>query len=186
MIKEIITYTVICNSCGKDVHEGSGFSGFDDKDYVKQVAVEANWITKDDKHYCLECYQYDDEDNLVFKNNTEEKLPVYDDIKWANILMENVIPVYQYQKICDCGKSGSNVYCHPGVPECWHKEQPIKPHGWNTDAEWLAYEKGREDEEKVLLEFVNKWDGKNNSAMGTSLHNAFLRFMYKNSIKKTF
>jgi hypothetical protein len=45
--------------------------------------------------------------------------------------------------------------------------------GFNTPEEWAAYEKGREDEMKVVIAWINKWKGEINSEMGTILHNKF-------------
>jgi hypothetical protein len=67
MLKELTMYTVICDNCGKDVNEDSEFSAWSDKTYAEDVAMEANWIDEDDKHYCDDCFSYDDEDNLVLK-----------------------------------------------------------------------------------------------------------------------
>lgn len=41
--------------------------------------------------------------------------------------------------------------------------------GWDTPEERAAYDKGREDEEKVIIKFITKWDGKTNSGMGELL-----------------
>jgi hypothetical protein len=67
MIKTIVIFTVICDNCGKDVCDTDQYSGWDDIDYMEQVAQEDNWLQQDDKHYCQECYSYDDEDNLIIK-----------------------------------------------------------------------------------------------------------------------
>ncbi len=71
MIKELKMYTIICDGCGKDVCNGSEYSGWDDVDYVWDTADEESWIKNEDyddtHHYCPECYEYDDDDNLVIK-----------------------------------------------------------------------------------------------------------------------
>lgn len=68
MIKEVTMYTVICDNCGKDVCEGSGYACWDDKGYVKDIAIDSGWIKHEDKHYCSNCYEYDDNDELIIKN----------------------------------------------------------------------------------------------------------------------
>ena len=73
MIKEITVYTIICDNCGKDVNKDSGYSGWDDKDYVLDVARESDWHTEEDSQYCPDCFTYDDDDNIVIK--TENKKP---------------------------------------------------------------------------------------------------------------
>ena len=44
-----------------------------------------------------------------------------------------------------------------------------KPHGFKTDAEWLAYEKGKQDEETLILKFISEWNGETNSRLGELL-----------------
>lgn len=73
MIKEIIMYTIICDGCGKDVCEGSGFGGWNDAGYVKDIAMEEDWISEDGKHYCTDCYEYDDDDNLIIHKKDKNK-----------------------------------------------------------------------------------------------------------------
>jgi hypothetical protein len=41
--------------------------------------------------------------------------------------------------------------------------------GFNTMAEYEAYNKGRADEEKVILKFIEEWNGETNSEMGSLL-----------------
>ena len=45
--------------------------------------------------------------------------------------------------------------------------------GFNTPEEWNAYEKGKEDEEKIIIEWIKKWRGGINSSLGVLLHNKF-------------
>lgn len=42
--------------------------------------------------------------------------------------------------------------------------------GWGTVEENTAYELGRKHEQKVIIDFIEKWDGKNNSQLGQILH----------------
>lgn len=69
MIKTVDCFTVICDNCGNDAMEGSEYSGFGDKDYVLECAHEAGFIDHQHNHYCSNCYEYDDEDNIVIKPN---------------------------------------------------------------------------------------------------------------------
>lgn len=68
MIKEITIYTVVCDGCGKDVNEHADYSGWDNKDFTESIAKESDWIKEDDNHFCPDCYEYDDDDNLIIKN----------------------------------------------------------------------------------------------------------------------
>lgn len=73
MIKEEKMFTIICDGCGRDVCEGTEFSAWNDAGYVQDEAKEENWINEDDKHYCPDCYEYDDDDNLFVKLKKETK-----------------------------------------------------------------------------------------------------------------
>ncbi len=67
MIQEKTMYTVICDGFGKDVNEGSEYSCWSEPSLSEDIAVESNWKIHDKKHYCLNCWFYDDDDNLQFK-----------------------------------------------------------------------------------------------------------------------
>lgn len=67
MVKEVKMFTVICDSCGKDVCDGTDYSGWNDEQYIEEVAKEANWIKLEDIHYCDNCYELDDDDNIILK-----------------------------------------------------------------------------------------------------------------------
>lgn len=60
-------YTVVCDNCGKDSNEDSEYSCYSDKDHAEENAIESDWIQEEDKHYCDECFSYDDDDNLIIK-----------------------------------------------------------------------------------------------------------------------
>lgn len=72
MIKEVTMYTVVCDNCGKDANEGSEFSCWNDKEWAQEEAMECDWIKEGDKHYCPDCYEYDDNDNLIIKSKEAE------------------------------------------------------------------------------------------------------------------
>jgi len=65
MIKIVKMYTIICDNCGKDVNEGEEYAAWNDEGFAQDIAMEADWIKEDDKHYCTDCYEYDDDDNLI-------------------------------------------------------------------------------------------------------------------------
>jgi hypothetical protein len=67
MIKEVKMFTIICDGCGKDVNEGEEICAWNDKSYIEDVAYDSDWKTVDDKHYCTNCYEYDDNDQLIIK-----------------------------------------------------------------------------------------------------------------------
>ena len=65
MIKSIEMYTVICDGCGKDSNEDAHFVAWGCKIYAEDVAMEADLIREGVEHYCTDCFEYDDEDNLI-------------------------------------------------------------------------------------------------------------------------
>ena len=73
MFKSFECWTLICDKCGKDVNAGTDYSGFDDKGYVMDCARDDNWIVKDDKHYCPDCYYYNDDDELTILHSQAKK-----------------------------------------------------------------------------------------------------------------
>lgn len=60
-------YTVVCDNCGKDSNADSDFSCWNDEDWAQELAMESDWIKEEDKYYCPDCYEYDDDDNFVIK-----------------------------------------------------------------------------------------------------------------------
>lgn len=53
----------------------------------------------------------------------------------------------------------------------WYEinEEHEKITGWKTIAEAHAYDTGREHEQTVIMEWIEKWDGSINSGMGDLL-----------------
>lgn len=66
-VKKVEMFTVVCDNCGVDNGKDQEYSCWGDEGYAKEQAMESNWIEEGDKHYCEDCYEYDDEDNLVIK-----------------------------------------------------------------------------------------------------------------------
>ena len=73
MIKELTMYTVVCDSCGKDVNEDAEYSCWNDKGYAEDIAMDSDWVTDGDKHYCPDCYHYNEDDDLIIKSNERSK-----------------------------------------------------------------------------------------------------------------
>jgi len=67
MIKEITMYTAICDNCKCDVCEIKEYSCWDSKGFAEDIAIELDWIEEYDKHYCPDCYEYGDNDELIIK-----------------------------------------------------------------------------------------------------------------------
>ena len=71
MVKEFATYTIICDNCGKDVCDGDDYSGYGDLGSIEDIAMDCGWTEQDGKHYCDDCWSYDDNDNIVLKPITQ-------------------------------------------------------------------------------------------------------------------
>lgn len=66
-IQKLEMYTCICDNCGKSADENTEYSCWSDDSIARDVAMNANWIRQGKEDYCIDCYSYDDEDNLILK-----------------------------------------------------------------------------------------------------------------------
>ena len=60
MIVSEIFYGVKCNRCGEQYEDGE-HSFWSDEDNAIENAIESEWIEEKGKHYCTECYEYNEE-----------------------------------------------------------------------------------------------------------------------------
>lgn len=61
-------YTVICDRCGADAFAESEFSCWGDVDTAIDFAVDNSaYVVIDGKHYCPDCWTWNDEDELIAK-----------------------------------------------------------------------------------------------------------------------
>ena len=72
MYDKVECVTLSCDNCGeiyKD-EDGSGFSIWVAESDAKDAAESDGWYMLDDdeKHYCPNCHDIDDEDNLIIKS----------------------------------------------------------------------------------------------------------------------
>jgi len=74
MIYEVKMYAAKCDNCGAEVFENTDYSCYNDPEQVREEISNAEWHETDyknpleSKHYCPDCFFYDDEDNLVLLN----------------------------------------------------------------------------------------------------------------------
>ena len=68
MVKEVKMFTIVCDSCGKDVNDDTDYSCWNDEGYNEEIRQYAGWEKVDDEHYCTDCFEYDDNDELIIKN----------------------------------------------------------------------------------------------------------------------
>lgn len=69
MIKEVKMYTIVCDCCGEDAFEDSGYSCWNAEQWAENEVVDGGWIKQEDKHYCPDCVEYNDNDELIIKHN---------------------------------------------------------------------------------------------------------------------
>ena len=59
MIKKVTYCDIICDRCGKSLTEESGLC-YPDTESAELIALNSEWIMKDGKHYCFDCYGLDE------------------------------------------------------------------------------------------------------------------------------
>lgn len=63
MIQEVVMFKVVCDNCKKEFDDGDmGAVAWADAESALYVATESGWHSMDGKHYCDECFFYDDND----------------------------------------------------------------------------------------------------------------------------
>lgn len=75
MIKPVTMYSVVCDRCGKTfIDEFNGIGAWLDEGTAKEQAMDSEWAEIGDKHYCPDCYGFDDElDEYVPKKKGGEQ-----------------------------------------------------------------------------------------------------------------
>ena len=70
MIKEVKSYSLICDNCGKTYVENYyDYNVQIDPDMAMEYAKENDWISHEGKHYCPNCYKIDEDDNIIIKES---------------------------------------------------------------------------------------------------------------------
>ena len=76
-------YKIICDSCGKQFETIEGFSCYCDDpkgDLIEEASDSADWMEFNGRHYCPDCYSYDDDDNIVTKDGRKFDGETYEEI----------------------------------------------------------------------------------------------------------
>ncbi len=73
MIKEMTMYTAVCDECGQQLNVGDEIIAWNDKGYAEDIAMDSDWVTDNDKHYCPDCYYYDEDDKLIIQSIERSK-----------------------------------------------------------------------------------------------------------------
>ena len=89
MIDKKEYFNIKCDCCGQTIDE----QYWDEPDYPESLVNECGWkATEDGKHYCLDCYEWDDEDHLVTKDGHMYDSELYP-IKEADIMFNNALDI---------------------------------------------------------------------------------------------
>ncbi len=73
-IEKVEMFTVVCDNCGKSADEGTDFSCWNDENHASEVAMESGFIKEGILHYCPECFDYDDDDQLTINADRKKKV----------------------------------------------------------------------------------------------------------------
>lgn len=72
-IKKVEMFTVVCDNCKLDIGESSEYSCWSHGNYAEENAMESEWIKHEGEHLCNDCYDYDDNDELIIKKERKDK-----------------------------------------------------------------------------------------------------------------
>lgn len=67
-IIESKVYILKCDGCGHIDGSGDEYQFWRDKESAEISAEYGNYIKQGNNHYCSDCLEYDDDDNLIIKN----------------------------------------------------------------------------------------------------------------------
>lgn len=89
MIKPVTMYSVVCDRCGKTFVADDSIA-WTDKQSAIFYALESQWLEIGGKHYCPDCYEFNDEldeyvPKFIYKNDVLGN-PLE---KWAKVLYRN-------------------------------------------------------------------------------------------------
>jgi len=76
MIYSQTMYGMRCDNCGEDYIDGEEmYALFPDELSIKNEAMELDWLTQGDKHYCPDCYSYNHSDELFINEERQKVKP---------------------------------------------------------------------------------------------------------------
>ncbi len=73
MIVKEIFYGIECDRC-KELHNDGDHEFWFDEDSAVEYAIESDWIEKHGKHYCNDCYEIDNKDNVIIYEDRPEHI----------------------------------------------------------------------------------------------------------------
>ena len=67
-------YGIACDNCSEICEDDEGHNVWPDKESAIVNALEwGDWIEHEDKYYCPECYEMDDNDCIIIKSKKNEE-----------------------------------------------------------------------------------------------------------------
>lgn len=67
-IEKVEMFMATCDNCGSHWEDdNSGICAMTDELSIKEQINNESWHTDGDKHYCSECWSYDDNDEIILK-----------------------------------------------------------------------------------------------------------------------
>lgn len=72
-VRKVSMYTVICDNCKINVNKHGEFYAWSDSNCAEEVAMESEWLKVGNKHYCRDCYDYDEDECLEIDTERKDK-----------------------------------------------------------------------------------------------------------------
>jgi len=67
MIYEVKMFAGNCDNCKVEIMAESEYSCLGEESAVKDDMMDAGWIEHEGKHYCPDCFEYDNNDEITIK-----------------------------------------------------------------------------------------------------------------------
>lgn len=67
-IEERKVYVLKCDGCGRIDGSDDEYQFWIDRESAEVAAEYGAYLIQGDKHYCSDCWEHDDDDNLIIKN----------------------------------------------------------------------------------------------------------------------
>ena len=65
-------YGISCDCCGTTLSDAWGQTIFiDNAPAVEELAISENWKKVNDKHYCEDCYHYEEDNKLILHDKKQ-------------------------------------------------------------------------------------------------------------------
>ncbi|MBQ9532424.1 MAG: hypothetical protein IJR71_00455 [Prevotella sp.] len=83
MIRQKEFFNIECDHCESMLGE----EWWDDKEATESLLEECGWKKLGDRHYCEDCWEYDDDDNIVTKDGRKFDGDTLQEIAGKNITL---------------------------------------------------------------------------------------------------